>query len=95
MILFILSMPVVVSWDGKWSGDDKRYYMTRVLDYPYEENLIGKKFRHKFADGSVAEVSCISVHVDIGEYLMTLSDGFYAYEWMITNIIQNGTTDSN
>ena len=87
-VVFKLSMPNKGSWNGKWSGSGRNYIITKNLT---DERLsflgLDKKEQswfYFFGDGWTA---CINARIlDKGERLKK-SNGFYGYEWMVSNII--------
>ena len=97
-VLFVLTMPDVASWDGKWSGEGNRYAVVRQLPQPVITDLgiRGERFapvswRHNWKDGWCAEVSARLMQK--GERLgKTL--GFYGYDWMVDNILEYGRTEA-
>jgi len=93
MVVFELTMPHSGSWNGKWSGADRRYICTRCnRDVPKE--CLGKDYEYRWDDGWVA---CVSVSDKLksteAHKLEKLSSGFYGYDWMITEIINGNTKD--
>lgn len=94
ILAFVLTMPSNNSWNGKWSGDDKLFVVTR--------NFIGAKskaraaeiseqsYYHNFGDGWTAKVEVRTVDSAAAEKLRKKSKGFCGYDWMIDSIIQQG-----
>lgn len=58
MIGFILTMPNVGSWNGKWTGENDLHYIYRKLSKQKEIELNGKSFYYNFGDGWGADVEC-------------------------------------
>ena len=93
-------MPNRPSWDGGWSGEGRNYSALRELSDEQLAKLFDlapegfdlSKCRHiwthRWSDGWVAQVS-VRV-VPAGEELPK-SDGFHGYDWMIDNILANGS----
>ena len=88
---FRLSMPRAGSWNGKWSGEGKNYSIVRRISEKRFKELFGDKnyrsWSHFWSDGWSATVSAHGL--DKGERVKK-SDGFYGYDWMISDIIANG-----
>ena len=56
MLSFHLKMPSVNTWNGKWTGDGKRYYSFREGEKEQEVGLDGESFHYNFGDGWIASV---------------------------------------
>lgn len=89
MIVFELTMPHVNTWNGHWTGEDKRYIRTRP-DRLVPKELWGKDFRYRWTDGWEACVSVRRMSVCDAERLSRVSSGFLGYDWMITSLIADG-----
>ena len=89
MIVFELTMPHVGSWNGKWTGADRRYIRTkRECDVPKE--YWEKDFDYRWDDGWAARVSLYRMSAKEAAKLERKSDGFCGYDWMIRSIIRKG-----
>lgn len=89
MIVFELSMPHAASWNGKWSGEGRKYIRTRYeRDVP--KHLYNKDFYYSWDDGWEACVSVRKVPAAEARKLEKKSDGFCGYDWMITSLIRDG-----
>lgn len=89
MIVFELTMPHVASWNGKWTGSNRRYLRCyKECDVPKE--VIGKDFGYQWNDGWGANVSVRKVAASVARKLEKQSAGFCGYDWMIRSIIRNG-----
>lgn len=89
MIVFELTMPHVGSWNGKWTGADRRYIRTRD-ERTVPKEYWDKDFHYRWDDGWGA---CVSVrHMSAAEArkLERVSSGFAGYDWMIGSIIKRG-----
>ena len=88
---FKLSMPGVASWNGKWSGEGKNYSIVKSLTDKKIKELFGDKnyrsWSHRWTDGWCASVSA---HILGKGERVKKSDGFYGYEWMVTDILDTG-----
>ena len=93
-IEFRLSMPGIGSWNGKWTGEGRNYSIARKISDKWANKLLSGKdtasWSHHWDDGWSARVSARIVPV--GERLKK-SDGFYGYEWMVSNILAYGATE--
>lgn len=87
MIVFILSMPNVGSWNGQWSGARNLYCRTRKLTKDLEKELDGKSFYYNFGDGWGASIKAKKVGAREGDKMEKQSRGFCGYEWMIDSIL--------
>ena len=93
-IEFRLSMPNVGSWNGRWSGEGRNYTIVRKISDSWVSKLLSGKnsasWSHRWGDGWSAHISARIVPV--GERLKK-SDGFYGYDWMVSNILAYGNTN--
>ena len=89
---FELTMPHVNTWNGSWSGKDKRYIkFKRLTNKQIQESGIKEdSFYYNFGDGWGANVNVFTVDSTERQKLQRLSDGFMGYDWMIDSIIENG-----
>ncbi len=95
-ISFTLSMPNNNSWNGKWSGEDRKF--VRVKDFGKtkkgigraETILAGRAYSYNFGDGWRASVAVAEVDNATARKLTKQSAGFCGYDWMIDSIIYNG-----
>ena len=91
--LFILTMPKVGSWNGKWSGEgevfakSKKVFDKGKLLFP---NLKEGKFTYDFEDGWVAMIEVKFVTPSESKDMMKKSKGFCGYSWMIDSLIETG-----
>lgn len=89
MIVFELTMPHVGSWNGKWTGADRRYIRTRrECDVPKE--CWEKDFYYRWDDGWEACVTVRRMPAKEARKLERISAGFRMYDWMIASIIDRG-----
>lgn len=97
-ISFQLTMPNVGSWNGKWTGADKKYYVIRSYRGHEANKILGKffqegqktVFRYDFGDGWIAAVTMEVVDTKEGNKRQKASAGFCGYEWMIDEILKHG-----
>lgn len=92
MILsFELSMPSNNSWNGKWTGEENFYAVTRTYtgkaqQEKAEEILEKGSFYYDFGDGWCACVSVRCVDVKEARRINKKTRGFCGYDWMIRSI---------
>ena len=86
-LAFMLSMPGVSSWNGKWTGEGKCYAIVRTTG---RADLAGRSFGHNFGDGWFASVGVEVVPAAEARKLRRKSDGFCGYDWMVDSIIDHG-----
>ena len=89
MIVFELTMPHAGSWNGKWTGADRRYIRTRA-EHLVPKELWGRDFRYRWDDGWEANVSVTKMPAPEARKLERKSAGFAGYDWMIRSIISYG-----
>lgn len=97
-VCFELTMPNNNSWNGKWSGADKKYYVVRTYSGEGKkimESLFAKEsgypsFYYNFGDGWGASVECQLVSAVEARKRLKMSNGFSGYDWMITEIETHG-----
>lgn len=94
MILsFELTMPGVSSWNGKWSGQEKKYYRHRSVSTHKANALFegpSKRYHYSFGDGWVACVTVRPCTASDKRRQEKVSAGFWGYEWMIDEILEHG-----
>lgn len=83
-VMFELTMPSNNSWNGKWSGENNKYTISKSLRKD-KEHLIGQNFSYNFGDGWVANVEC-----RLALSREKASNKFCGYNWMIDSILWNG-----
>ena len=89
MIVFELTMPHVSSWNGKWSGADKRYIRT-MDERKVPKECWDKDFYYRWDDGWCACVSVKRTKAREAKKLKMRSSGFCGHDWMIRSIIKCG-----
>ena len=93
---FVLSMPRVGSWNGRWSGAGKHYAIVRELT-PEQVAALGieqdyRGWGYCWDDNWSARVTARVVPK--GERLRK-SDGFCGYEWMVDSILRIGRVEAS
>ena len=91
VVAFVLSMPNIGSWNGKWTGEDSLYARVRNIPKEKVDSLLKKaKFYYDFGDGWGASVAVKAVSASEATKIRKKSKGFYGYDWMIESILQDG-----
>jgi hypothetical protein len=93
-INFELTMPNVGSWNGRWTGQGKKYYVTRSYFGKQAKELKAKLFSasdrpswyYRWEDGWGANVTAEIVTASEARKRQRISAGFCGYEWMIDSI---------
>jgi hypothetical protein len=88
--VFELSMPNCGSWNGKWTGANHYYAVTRKLSN--KSRLVPRKeyYRYNFGDGWAAKVTVREVSAKEATHARRKSQGFCGYEWMVDSILSYG-----
>ena len=89
MIVFELTMPRVGSWNGRWSGADRRYIRTKD-ERKVPKELWGNSYCYRWDDGWEACVSVERMSATEAKKLEKKSSGFCGYDWMIESLIKDG-----
>jgi hypothetical protein len=96
---FELTMPNIGSWNGRWTGEGKKYY---VIQHVYKKQESGKRilelldgkesvsFYHRWEDGWGANVRLELIDAGERRRRQKVSAGFCGYNWMIDSIIKHG-----
>jgi len=90
ILSFQLTMPCNSSCNGKWSGDDSRYYRFKTVSEKQGDELSEQTFTYSFGDGWVAAVRIEKIDSAEKKKRIKVSSGFCGYEWMIDSIIDHG-----
>ena len=90
MLCFELSMPNVGSWNGKWTGENEKYFKTRKCPIKKQKELHGKSFYYGFGDGWGANVLVEKIDSKEAAKRRRNSVGFCGYDWMIDEILKFG-----
>lgn len=95
ILAFTLSMPSNNSWNGRWSGENKLYVITKTFSgkiaiaKAIELVKVGR-FSYNFGDGWRAAINVTQVDSKQAARLRKQSSGFCGYEWMTKSIIKYG-----
>jgi hypothetical protein len=95
ILAFFLSMPGCPSWNGKWSGDGKKYCVTRKFTGAKSLENAAKilqegYYTYGWSDGWCAGIEVKVVDSRQATKLRKESQGFAGYDWMVDTIIQYG-----
>lgn len=88
IVAYILTMPNVGSWNGKWTGEGDVHAVVRK----YTNTEAPKEGHHyySFGDGWGANVQVKYVDAKEAHALQKASKGFCGYDWMIQEIFTLG-----
>jgi hypothetical protein len=81
-VIFQLSMPSNNSWNGKWSGEESVYTVSKAVPETKFQAL-KPRYTYSFGDGWVAAVSVREAFPR-----EKASGRFCGYEWMIDSILK-------
>lgn len=92
-ILYELTMPHVGSWNGKWTGEGRGYFL--VKSYKKESELPAKvlsmkNYYYNFGDGWGVNINCSQILSSEKAGYKKKSSGFCGYEWMVKEIEEYG-----
>jgi hypothetical protein len=94
ILAFELTMPQRNSWNGRWSGEDRRYIITKTFSASQADkaNEIIKQgsYYYNWGDGWGAAIDVSLVDAKEAAKLRKKSAGFCGYDWMVNTIIQYG-----
>ena len=93
-LVFTLTIPHAASWNGKWSGEGRKYARAKkytLAEFSKLPDIANKDFSYRWDDGWVANVHVTLVDLAKDkDKLIKGSVGFYGYDWMIASIIKHG-----
>jgi len=104
ILSFELTMPRLVSWNGKWTGADNKYYIIKKVSDRFFKNNIEKllddKITHNsyrwnswyynFGDGWGVSVEMQIIDLPTAKKRIKVSRGFRGCDWMVNSIISYG-----
>jgi hypothetical protein len=95
IVAYTLSMPSNRAWDGKWSGEDRSYVVTRAYRGKKGEKKATKivddgPYHYNWDDGWGARIDVKIVDAREAASLRSKSAGFCGYKWMIDTIEEFG-----
>lgn len=85
---FELTMPGVNSWNGKWSGEKKRFI--KIIRVGADCIAQPSNYGYNFGDGWYANVEVREIAGKEARKLRRISAGFCGYDWMINEIRFHG-----
>jgi sporulation protein YlmC with PRC-barrel domain len=90
-VLFELTMPNRNSYNGKWTGDEKKHYLiiNKSKVGNIDDILKTSQFFYDFKDGWKAEINVKLINNYEARIFNKNNDGFCGYDWMVSNIIKN------
>ena len=96
-VSFELTMPSNNSWNGKWTGAEKKHYLIKKLSQRLVDNLLshGNYFTHNFGDGWMAGIKVEIIDGPEGRKRNKMSAGFCGYDWMVNSLIYTGEINYN
>jgi hypothetical protein len=87
-------MPNRGSWNGRWSGEDKLYVVTRTFrgeSIEKAKEILAKGYYHySWDDGWGVGITVEEVDSKEAAKLRRKSAGFCGYDWMVKTIIEHG-----
>ena len=89
MIVFLLTMPGVGSWNGKWTGEGRLYCRT-MPEKSVPKELVGHSYEYAWDDGWRACVSVEKMPAAEARKMKQTSVGFCGYDWMIQSLLKRG-----
>lgn len=94
-LAFFLSMPGCPSWNGKWSGDGRKYVIVKTFRGAKQEAnaqgiLLHGCYHYRWDDGWSAAIEVVKVEKNEAASLRRTSDGFCGYDWMVDTIVAYG-----
>ena len=99
IVSFRLTMPNVGSWNGRWSGAERKYYVVRKFSDIYMKSKDHFKelldngsdsWYYSWNDGWGANVTAEIIGGNESRKRMRVSAGFCGYDWMIDSICMYG-----
>jgi len=99
LLSFELTMPNIASWNGHWSGEDKKYFIIKKVSkkffdrQEYFRTLKEKgydNFYYRWEDGWGANVRVEIIDGKKSAERRKQSQGFAGYDWMVQSIMLCG-----
>lgn len=93
-IVYILTMPNVGSWNGRFAGEghlncEVRSYL-KDSDIPKKVLSMKDGYHYDFGDGWLVNIKATQIKENEKDKYEEASRGFYGYEWMIKEIEKFG-----
>lgn len=94
-LVFTLSMPGRASWNGRWSGEDRIYAITKNFTTKKGKEKAAKiladgYYSYRWSDGWAAGISVKEVTSQEARKIRKKSQGFCGYDWMVDSIMAHG-----
>lgn len=95
-LAFTLSMPGCPSWNGKWSGEGRKYVIVVPVGKGKWEKCAAQgivdhgPYSYRWDDGWMARIDVHLVDAKQAARLRKESNGFCGYDWMVDTIIKYG-----
>lgn len=86
-------MPNRGSWNGRWSGEDNKYYITRKVSDKTSALILGdndaieNSYYYRWNDGWGANVRVQLIDGKTAAKRRKISKGFCGYDWMVDSIV--------
>lgn len=95
MLAFFLGMPGCPSWNGRWSGEGRKYVIIKTFrskkDIEKAKQILNQRyFTYKWSDGWMASITVKEVDSQEANRLRKSSNGFHGYDWMVDTICLYG-----
>lgn len=88
-VLFKYTSPNVGSWNGKWSGEGRRYEKVVKMDR-VKATALKSYYRYDFGDGWSAGIVVSQIDGKAAAESRRKTVGFCGYDWMISDILTKG-----
>ncbi len=99
IVSFELTMPNKGSWNGKWSGENSKYFIIKKISdkylssKDYFKDLLDKgrdSWYYSWGDGWGANVVVEIIDGQLSRKRRKQSKGFCGYDWMVDEILFKG-----
>lgn len=95
ILAFTLSMPNCASWNGRWSGEGRKYVIIKAFKGKKAEAkaktiLHTGYYHYSWPDGWGAGITVSKVDQGQARKLRKESQGFCGYDWMVATICEYG-----
>lgn len=95
ILAFHLSMPNCASWNGRWSGDGRKYVIVKTFRGKKATEKAKKirdteYYHYSWPDGWGAGITVKEVDSSQAAKLRRESQGFGGYDWMVCTICDYG-----
>lgn len=89
-VVFSLSMPHCGSWNGHWSGENRKHLIFQRMSDKLAAAFDGMSWDYRWDDGWCAVVDARIVSREERRKLSKQNAGFCGYEWMVESILAFG-----